>query len=100
MRFLSSGRMSRDEPSSRPGTRLALAGKIGMGLLVALVGIGLRVWHIDRDSLWYDEVVTMRLARTAGPTELISLLGQIDGTRAPLHPLLLQAWVRVFGPSE
>jgi 4-amino-4-deoxy-L-arabinose transferase-like glycosyltransferase len=42
----------------------------------------------------------MRLARTATPAELIALLGQIDGTRAPLHPLLLQGWLRLFGASE
>jgi 4-amino-4-deoxy-L-arabinose transferase-like glycosyltransferase len=64
------------------------------------VAVALRTRDLDRYSLWYDEVVTMRLARTATPGELIALLGQIDGTRAPLHPLLLQGWLRLFGTSE
>ncbi len=42
----------------------------------------------------------MRLARTTGPTALLGLLREIDATRAPLHPLLLQGWITLFGPSE
>ena len=42
----------------------------------------------------------MQVARTAGPSALVKRLDQIDGTRAPLHPLVLQAWLRVFGPSD
>jgi mannosyltransferase len=70
---------------------------LGAILLVASV---LRLWHLGQSSLWYDEVVTMHLARTAGPAALLRLLRQIDATRAPLHPLLLQAWVSLFGASE
>ena len=38
-------------------------------LLVAilLVAGALRLYHLDQSSLWYDEVVTMRLARTENP---------------------------------
>ena len=74
----------------------------GSILLVAilLVAGALRLYHLDQSSLWYDEVVTMRLARTENPLALINLLGQIDATRAPLHPLVLQAWVTIFGPSD
>jgi len=67
------------------------------GILVAAAG--LRLWGIDRTSLWYDEVVTMRVARAGSVPELIARLKQIDGTRAVLHPLVLQTWLRVFGPS-
>jgi mannosyltransferase len=67
--------------------------------LILLIAAGLRCWEIDRTSLWYDEVVTMRVARAGSAAELLALLDQIDGTRAPLHPLLLQHWLRVFGPS-
>ncbi len=100
MNRLSSGWSSRDDLSMQSRTWLARSGKIGMGLLIVLASVGLRVRNLDRDSLWFDEVVTMRLARTSGPNELIALLCQIDGSRAPLHPLLLQAWVRAFGHSE
>jgi uncharacterized membrane protein len=68
--------------------------------LILTVATVLRVRDLDRYSLWYDEVVTMRLARTSSPAALVQLLDQIDGTRAPLHPLLLQGWLRLFGSSE
>lgn len=68
--------------------------------LITFVGACLRIAPIGRTSLWYDEVVTMRLARTPTPHALVRLLGEIDATRAPLHPLLLQRWLAVFGPSD
>ena len=77
--------------------RAAVTGHL---LLILLVAVVLRIRGLDRYSLWYDEVVTMRLARTANPAALILLLGQIDGTRAPLHPLILQNWLCLFGTSE
>ena len=70
--------------------------------LVAIVVIAsvVRLYHLGQSSLWYDEVVTMQLARTESPAALFRLLGRIDATRAPLHPLLLQGWVTVLGPSD
>lgn len=88
---------------SGPGSRLswshraAVVGHLAITLIIATI---LRVRDLDRYSLWYDEAVTMRLARTKSPSELVALLGQIDGTRAPLHPLILQGWLRLFGTSE
>src|SRR5439155_17555367 len=67
---------------------------------ILILATALRSWEIGRSSLWYDEVVTMRLARQPTPAALIRLLGQIDATRAPLHPLLLQGWIRAFGHSD
>ena len=66
-----------------------------LALASAIDGFGL-----GRLSLWYDEVVTMRLARAESPAALLRLLGEIDATRAPLHPLLLQDWLYLFGTSE
>jgi uncharacterized membrane protein len=65
-----------------------------------LLAAGLRSYHLGQLSFWHDEVVTMRLARTASPSALLERLSRIDATRAPLHPLLLQIWVRIFGTSE
>ena len=64
------------------------------------VAAGLRGYDLGRLSFWYDEVVTMRLARAGSPAALIERLFRIDATRAPLHPLLLEGWVGVFGVSE
>ncbi len=67
---------------------------------VLFVATVIRLFHLGRSSLWYDEVVTMRLARTESPVALYQLLRQIDATRAPFHPLLLQRWVALFGSSD
>jgi 4-amino-4-deoxy-L-arabinose transferase-like glycosyltransferase len=67
---------------------------------ILLVAAGLRLWRLDRMSLWYDEVVTMRVAHAESPAAMIQRLDQLDGTRAPLHPLVLHAWLRLCGPSD
>jgi hypothetical protein len=72
---------------------------VTLALILAVAAL-LRAERLGRLSFWYDEVVTIRLARTAGPAALVDLLGRIDATRAPLHPLLLQGWVKAFGASE
>ena len=67
---------------------------------ILLIAAMLRLFQLGQSSLWYDEVVTMRLARTEDPAHLLRLLQQIDATRAPLHPLLLQCWIFLFGASD
>jgi hypothetical protein len=92
--------MNRTGATDRPLVRpLAWrAGWIAAGIVAAAAG--LRGYQLGRLSFWYDEVVTMRLARTGSPAGLIDLLFRIDATRAPLHPLLLQGWVGILGASE
>jgi uncharacterized membrane protein len=79
--------------------RRVLARWLPLAVILCLAA-GLRIWRLDHLSLWYDEVVTMRLARSGGPRELFDLLGRIDATRAPLHPLLLMAWIKPFGSGD
>jgi mannosyltransferase len=69
-------------------------------LAILAVAAGLRVWGLNATSLWYDEVVTMQVARADGPAALVGCLDRIDGTRAPLHPLILHAWLVLFGSSD
>ncbi|MFO0908692.1 MAG: glycosyltransferase family 39 protein [Isosphaeraceae bacterium] len=83
-------------PAPRPASWATLA-SLGVLLLVATV---IRSWRLGRWSFWYDEVVTARLALTSSPLRLVELLGAIDATRAPLHPLLLQGWIGLFGATE
>jgi hypothetical protein len=54
---------------------------IKLGFILAVATL-LRAYQVGRLSFWYDEVVTMRLARSANPSELIERLGQIDATRS------------------
>jgi 4-amino-4-deoxy-L-arabinose transferase-like glycosyltransferase len=74
--------------------------ELAVVLAVVLVASVPRLFQLGRASLWYDEVVTMRLARTGNLAGLVQLLEKIDATRAPLHPVLLQRWVAIFGPSD
>src|SRR5207244_4939163 len=60
----------------------------------------LRFVDLGRLSLWYDEVVTMRIAREPNPLAALRLSSQIDASRGILHPLLLQGWLRLFGTSD
>ncbi len=69
-------------------------------MAVLLAASVVRLVQLGQSSLWYDEVVTMRLARTQGPSALLRLLQEIDATRAPLHPLLLQRWIALLGPTD
>jgi len=83
----------------RPPLAKALsAWAIGAGILA--IGAALRFFELGRLSFWYDEVVTMRLARAGRLGALVERLFQIDATRAPLHPILLQVWLKLFGTSE
>ncbi len=66
---------------------------------IALLAAGLRLAHLDRPSLFYDEVIVMQLATQPTPAALLRRLPDLDATRAPLHPLLLQCWLALFGPS-
>jgi hypothetical protein len=83
-----------------PPPRRPTAIRPGVLACVLIASAVLRAWDLGRLSLWYDEVVTVRLARADGPAALLRLLHRIDATRAPLHPLLLQGWVKLFGASE
>jgi uncharacterized membrane protein len=68
-------------------------------LATTLLAAVLRLAYIDRPSLFYDEVIVMQLATEPGPRALLKRLPELDATRAPLHPLLLQAWLALFGAS-
>lgn len=83
--------------NQRSGTSL---GSQLLILTILILATGLRSWNLGQLSFWYDEVVTMRLAQSSSPAALVRRLFEIDATRAPLHPLLLQAWITLFGASE
>jgi mannosyltransferase len=68
--------------------------------VIMIVAAVLRLWDLDGTSLWYDEVITMRVARAESLAALLVRLDQLDGTRAPLHPLVLHPWLLVFGASD
>lgn len=73
--------------------------EIGIALAIVLVAGLLRFAECGRPSLWNDEVVAMRTARAESVPAVLEALKR-DKSAAPLHPLLLHFWIRLFGPSD
>ncbi|MBX6314259.1 MAG: glycosyltransferase family 39 protein [Isosphaeraceae bacterium] len=83
------------------GVRRSLGRWEGVALAaILLVATALRFVALGHDSIWSDEAVVLSLAHQDGPAALLRHLQVVDATRAPLHPLLLQGWIAVFGTSE
>src|SRR5689334_9711448 len=72
---------------------------LGRILLVAIVGTGvlLRVWHLGRYSLWYDEVFSVVAARSSWTEMFRQIL--IDRVHPPVFYVSLKVWLAVFGDS-
>lgn len=65
--------------------------------LILLAGFALRLYRLGANSLWYDETVSLLLARA----ELYELLRHTAGdVHPPLYYLLLHVWGRLAGWSE
>jgi len=66
-------------------------------LLIILLAVALRVYHLDTQSIWYDEGLSIQIA-AQDPAQAIALSAATD--HPPLHTLLLGAWMRVAGESD
>jgi mannosyltransferase len=67
-------------------------------LLLILLAFGLRLYHLDYQSLWRDEMDAILFARQ----ELCQLLPLFvkPGHNGPLYYVLLHGWLRLVGDSE
>ena len=68
-------------------------------LLVAVlvIAFALRISHIDQQSIWYDEGLSIYYARG----DVGEILRSVSGSdHPPLHPLLLHLWMALCGDSE
>jgi mannosyltransferase len=66
-------------------------------LLILLLALALRVFHLDTQSIWYDEGLSIQIA-AQDPAQAIALSATTD--HPPLHTLLLGGWMRVAGESD
>ncbi|MDE2489985.1 MAG: glycosyltransferase family 39 protein [Elusimicrobia bacterium] len=57
-------------------------------------GVLLRAWLLTRRSLWFDEAVTLAVARA--PLSDLVRLSRGDGMLPPLHYLLMHFWLKAF----
>src|SRR5437868_2291127 len=65
---------------------------------ILLLATFLRLWHINRESLWFDEAATVHIVNKP----LAQMFGLIksDERTPPLHYVILHAWIMLFGDSE
>jgi mannosyltransferase len=71
--------------------------KYGVAVLViVIIGLFLRVYHLGTQSLWYDEAWSVWISKLAAPQ-------MVQATAADVHPpfyyFLLHYWMIVFGTS-
>ncbi|MBP7687735.1 MAG: glycosyltransferase family 39 protein, partial [Thermoflexales bacterium] len=66
-------------------------------ILIILLACGLRVFHLDTQSVWYDEGLSIYLAQQP-PAQAIALSATTD--HPPLHTLLLGGWLFITGDSD
>lgn len=89
---------SADQPLAGSPT---VTGRVGLGrraaLLAALtlVGLGLRLFRLDFNGYWHDEIISTFLARLP-PAEIYSAV-TVSDSHPPLYHLLLHAWGLIVG---
>lgn len=67
-------------------------------LLVLLLGLALRLYRLDWQSLWYDEVFSVTLSHLSWPAMHAELIK--DVVHPPLHYYVLHLWMVLFGQGE
>ena len=81
--------------TARPGTSLTRRDGIALCLIV-LLGLALRVYRVNAQSVWYDEAFTV--AHSVKPLgELFQVLLREGGRHPPLHYWLLHVWFGIVG---
>jgi hypothetical protein len=68
-------------------------------LLIALVGLALRLWALGAKGLAYDEAATALMARAPGP-EILQFHWTAAFEHPPLWQLTMRTWSALFGQSE
>ncbi len=71
--------------------------RVVLGVLL-LVGMALRAWGLDAQSLWRDEVDTVRFA-TQPLGQLLSMF-VTPGHNSPLYYLVMRPWILFFGHRD
>lgn len=81
-----------------PASRAGLPARFALLLLLLLAGFALRLEQLPRESLWRDEVDSIRFAQAPWET----VLGNFGrpGENGPLYHLMLRGWLAGAGVSD
>ena len=76
------------------------AKKIDKAILLAILSIGLllRIYDLDAESLWLDEIISIKVA-SHDIYPMFEIFFIHDNT-PPLHYILLHGWIKIVGDSE
>jgi uncharacterized membrane protein len=66
--------------------------------VIVLLALALRLYHLDHQSLWRDEVDTLRFATR--PLSDLALRLVEPGENGPLYFVALRPWLAVAGPAD
>ncbi len=67
-----------------------------MLLAILFMGLFLRIYDLENESIWLDEGHSIRWANL----NLSQMIEEISVTDNPLHLILLHGWINLFGDSE
>jgi len=65
--------------------------------IVGLLALALRIWGLTRQSLWIDEMFSLKYAQIHGSLSWEALRSNLHG---PLHAAFLHVWCTLFGWGE
>jgi mannosyltransferase len=73
--------------------------RLGILLVVLILGCWLRLWGLTSSSLWFDEAFTREVAAVAD-SFTIARSDVVGDLHPPLHFMLLSAWIRLMGDND
>jgi 4-amino-4-deoxy-L-arabinose transferase-like glycosyltransferase len=66
---------------------------------ITLVGLAIRLWHLDAAGVWFDEAYHVALVRLSDlPTMLDAILSNPPSD--PLYAVVLRGWVEIAGHAD
>lgn len=67
---------------------------------ILLLGLGLRLYCLTKEDIWYDEAVTIKAAEMPLPEMIhFTLRPSHDTSFPPVYYILMKGWVDMFGDS-
>jgi mannosyltransferase len=83
-----------DETVTQP-TPLGIRYSVRLLLLIILLGMALRCFHLGTQSLWHDEAFSLGVASRLDPGQILA--NQAHDVHPPLYNLLLYFWIKLVG---